>query len=449
MSRIHIRAAIVLASLFLPATAHAICHDRPTDPSGYQAYEYGSAEVKSHATARVRVHWATSGTHAPVLDSTRTDGVPDTVVYAADTAEQALSKYAEMGFRPVPSDASCASNGGDGKLDIYLVSFTGADGACVAECTGTSCSSFALVESTFRNRVYANAQEGFRTVVTHELFHAVQNAYKPDDDPYWAEGTAQWAMKTVHPELQDFERNLPSFFAEPMHSIDTPPTGPVAGYLYGSAVWPLFLSLNYKPDVIRDAFEHESGNKQTPLAAVDAVLLDRSSSLAQAYPLFAAWNAATGSLAGTGGYPDAAKYPGIKTEPLADGASEVMSGVSYFVYRGILDASKSVEVQADLSRIRALVVPLENGKARLDQLKDLPANVEGEVLVVVAGISEKKTDAKFTIRIGDPLVFSVDPPDGCRASPRAPVDLLPMLVGLLLIARFHRKNGRSEVFIKR
>src|SRR5262249_15241758 len=152
-------------------------------------------------------------------------GVPDHVALAADTAEDALTRYAEMGFRKVPSDAACTSNGGDDKLDIYLVRFAGADGSPLAECNGGSCSSFALVESTFRGKGYSTPAEGFRTVITHELFHAVQNTYKQGDAPFWAEGTAQWAMKTLHPELQDFERALPKFFEDTSRSIDAAPGG--------------------------------------------------------------------------------------------------------------------------------------------------------------------------------------------------------------------------------
>lgn len=444
----------VIASLLVSATARAACMGRPTDPSGYEGYAYGDAEVKSHATQRVRVHWAASGGHAPSLKSTRQDGVPDTVAYAADTAETALAKYAEMGYRAVPSDAACSSNGGDGKLDVYLVRFRGADGACIAECVGNACSSFALVDSTFSGRAYADAQEGFRTVVTHELFHAIQNVYKTGDDPFWAEGTAQWAMKTVHPELQDFERNLPKFFAEPTRPLDAPPTGPVAGYLYGSAVWPLFLSLVHGPDVIREIFEAETDGSR-PLEATDAVLRKRGSSLAEAYPLFGAWNAATAALAGTGGYPNAATYPGIATEELTDGVTNVTAGFSYFAYRGTLDGPQTIALETDETRNGAVLVPLEGGKARLDRAQRLPVDAEGEVLVVVAGITTKKTDAKFTIRVRAPEVAVTPPPsgggdDGCHAAPGAPrggdkattkkTNLLP-LVGVLLFAlRLRRRR---------
>ena len=426
-ARAALAAVLGCAALATSSAARAACMGRPTDAGGYEGYAYGAAEVKSHATAKVRVHWATSGTHAATLTSTRGDGVPDSVAYAADVAEEALAKYAEMGYRAVPSDSGCASNGGDEKLDIYLVKFNGGDGACIAECNGGTCPSFALIDATFDNRGYATPEEGFRTVVTHELFHAIQNLYKTNDDPFWAEGTAQWAMKTLHPELQDFERNLPKFFAEPTRSLDAPPTGVTAGYLYGAAVWPLFLASSHGRDTIREIFELEADGTK-PLDATDAVLKNKGSSLAEAFPMFAAWNAATARLAGEGGYADAATYPGIATLPLEDGATAITSGLAYFAYEGTLDAPHQIALETDPERNGGVVVPLEGGKARVDRAQKLPANAEGDVLVVVAGTTTKKTDAPFTIRFLAPdTPQEPSPPSpptapaadesGCRAAP--------------------------------
>lgn len=434
------------AVLFSASATQAACRGRPTDTSGYQGYAYGDVEARSFATAKVRIHWATSGAHAATLASSRDDEVPDSVAEAAEIAEHALEAYEAMGYRAVPSDAACASNGGDERLDIYLVKFNGGDGACVAECNGGACSSFALIDATFKSHGYASPSEGFRTVITHELFHAVQNVYKTGDDSFWAEGTAQWAMKTLHPDLRDFERNLPSFFDEPSRSLDAPPTGVTAGYLYGSAVWPLFLAIQHGPETIREIFEREAEGRKA-LEATDDVLVKKGSSLAEAFPMFAAWNVATAKLAGAGGYPDAATYPGIVTAPLEDGVGDITSGLAYFAYRGTLDTVRQIALETDDARNGGVVVPLEGGKARIDRAKRLPADAEGDVFVVVAGTTTTKTDAPFTIRLREPA--EDDAPaertpsdavddggggredDGCQAAPgRAPSGGGLVLVGV-------------------
>lgn len=395
--------AVVFASVLVAARADAAtCQGRPTDPSGFQAYSYGADTVESFATARVRVHYTKTGTNAVQPATSRGDGVPDSVALVGDVAEKALAKYAEMGFKQAPSDASCTSNGGDDKIDIYLVHFTAADGTTVRDaCTGRVCGSFVLSEATFVGRGYPTTTDGFRTVIAHELFHTIQNGYDADIDRFWAEGTAQWAMKTVYPELTDFENQMPAFFKEPTRSIDTQPSGVTAGYLYGSAVWPLFLTLRHGPDVVKDILEKEADGTAS-IGAADAVLMGAGSSIAAEYPLFGAWNTATKTLAGTGGYPDAAKYPGVKTAALADGVTAITSGLSYFSYRGTLDASSSITIEADATRVAGVAVPIEGGKPDLARATKLPANMQGDVLVVVAGTTTKKTDAPFTLHIGAP-----------------------------------------------
>jgi hypothetical protein len=392
--------AVVVASLLVAARANAACQGRPTDPAGFQSYSYGAESVKSYATARVRVHYTITGTNAVEPATTRSDMVPDSVALTGDVGEKALAKYAEMGFKQPPSDASCTSNGGDDKLDIYLVKFTGADGTTVPEaCSGRACSSFVLSESTFVGRGYPTTAEGFRTVIAHELFHAIQNGYDSELDRFWAEGTAQWAMKNVFPELVDFENQLPAFFKDPTRSLDTQPSGVTAGFLYGASVWPLFLTLRHGPDTVKDILEKEADGTKS-IAATDAILMGKGSSIAEDYPLFGAWNTATKTLAGTGGYPDAAKYPGVKTAALADGATAITSGLSYFSYRGTLDALSAITLEADATRVGGVAVPIDGGKPDLARATKLPANLQGDVLVVVAGITTKKTDAPFTVHIG-------------------------------------------------
>jgi uncharacterized protein (TIGR03382 family) len=439
--------------------ASAACVGRPTDAGGFANYDYSdAAEVKSFAGKKVRVHYATSGIHAPTLTSTRTDGVPDTVAFAADTGDTALTKYEAMGYHAVPSDEACASNGGDGLIDLYLVHFTAADGSTHAECDGATCSSFALVESTFKNKGYADAQEGFKTVVTHELFHAVQNTYKPADAPFWAEGTAQWAMKKVHPELQDFERQMPAFFADTTRSIDAPPGGVSAGFLYGSAVWPLFLSLRLGDDFIRTVFEGEVDGTD-PLPAIDKALQAKGSSLAAEYPLFAAWNVGTGKLKSQGGYPDAAKYPGQTTQSLKDGLGDITSGFGYFAYKGTLTVEQGITLETDPARNAGVVVPIVDDVLQLDKAKKLPANASGTVLVVVSGVTSKKSDAKFTLHVVDPIAETPDPKadagtnpvaspagsapppaddGGCQTSSRAPSSAPFALLVLVVLLRRRR-----------
>lgn len=445
-----VAAALVAAGVTAAGidAAQAQCAARPTDPGGTEGIVLGAQE-KTYDTASIRVHYATEGTSAVTPGSTRGDGVPDMVAHAGDTAEDALGKFAAMGFRKPPSDMACASNGGDGKIDIYLVKFPNADGSTkTAQCDGRVCSSFLLCESTFFGKGYPSAKEGFTTVVVHELFHAIQNAYDQGMDRFWAEGTAQWAMKKLHPELVDFERQLPDFFKEPGRSIDTQPMGAVAGYLYGSAVWPLFLSLKYGDDTVQKTLEAQADGTSS-LAAVDKVLGEKGASLAKAFPTFAAWNVGTKDRAGVGGYPDAAKYPAVAIKAGADGTEGITTGYSYAALSIDPGGSAGVTLETDETRNVGVLVPLEGGKANIDKAAFLPANADGPAIVVIAGITSKKTDAKWTLRIGAPVASTSSSSSssgggdegGCSASGGETSGAAGWIVGLaaLVIARRRRK----------
>lgn len=448
--------AIALAALAAAGDVRAACAGRPTDPAGAAGYGYGAAEVRSYATAHVRVFYAMTGPNAPVLTSTRGDGVPDTAALAGDTGEDALVRYAQMGFRaPVP-DTGCPSNGGDAKTDIYLVKFAGSDGSTEQDaCTGHACASWVLCESTFTGRAYADAAEGFHTVVPHELFHVVQNAYDAALDRFWAEGTAQWAMKTLRPELMDLEHNLPGFFSQSSRSIDAPPGGAVATYLYGAAIWPVFLTARYDASLVKDALDKEADGTGS-LAAVDAAVTARRSSLAAEYPLFVAWNACTKRRAGTGGYPSAKTYPAITPAPAPlDGSAQgITTGLSNFTYLTHVDAASQAALDADAARNAGVLVPISSGLCELDRAAPLPATFTGDALVVVTGVTTKKTDAPFTLTIGPaPAVAdggssqgagTTTTKSGCRAAGSATSSdaVIPLVLLAGAVARRRRRQRR-------
>lgn len=103
---------------------------RPTDPGGYEGFAYGASPVASFATpeGHVRVWYATAGAHAP--------SAKDAAEIAGKAVEEAMDGYAAMGFVAAIGDGdypACASNGGDDRLDVYLVHFAGADGLATTE----------------------------------------------------------------------------------------------------------------------------------------------------------------------------------------------------------------------------------------------------------------------------------------------------------------------------
>jgi hypothetical protein len=367
--------------------------------------------VSSFGNEQVLVWYTSTGPHAVNAATTRADRVPDDVATVADVTSDALTRYLAMGYRPVISDQlapNCGSNGGDGRLDVYLVAMNGGDGTTVPEsgrCESASpqqCASYVFAKADYSS-VYETSVLGIRTVLPHETFHAVQNAYDVDLARFWAEGTAQWATKILYPELTDLERNLPAFFKQTSHSLDAPANGVAAEVLYGSAIWPVFLSQRFGDDVVRQILEQEGTTGGASLVATDSVLQTLHSSLSREYPLFSAWNAATGIRAGVGGYPDAANYPLASVAELeSTGAQAITSGLASFFFHANVEGTLRVSLATDAARNTGLLLPFEQGIARVDQVKPLPADLTGEGIVVVSGVTTNKKDAPFALTLGSP-----------------------------------------------
>lgn len=399
-------------AVFAPEALAQTCESaRPTDADGSSGVSYGSAEVSflDAPSGRARVHYARSGAHAPPVGSTLRPDVPDAVVIAAQAADDALDKYAELGYLALLGDAEspCASNGDSDAIDVYLINFSAADGqAAVDHCAPgplKRCAGFILVENDFRRGGYADVTEGMRTVVPHELFHLVQDAYDADVERWWAEGSAQWAAKQVYPDLRDLERFLPAYFDSPWRPLNVPPNGVITNFLYATAIWPVFLGERFDAAIVREVFEGFGQGAAGVLPTTDAVLRARGSSLAPEFLQFAAYNAATGERApAAGGYVDAASYPLVDVQPLAtaDGelVSEVDSGLGAFYYSVSSVEPRTLELEADAERVAGLLVPLVDGKLEVTRAQPLPATLEGEGVVVVAGQSLARTDAPFRLQ---------------------------------------------------
>lgn len=401
-------AAIVLfAPLFASgARAEDCSKNRPTDPTGVGGYVYeGSPSSYATPEGNARVWWTATGVHAPPLASGRPDGVPDVVVTIGDVLEKSMVGFEKLGFKPALRDGdypACASNGGDGRVDVYLVLFKGADGMASPErCTATGCPGFMLVDKNFAARGYKTAREGAETVVAHEYFHLVQNAYAKDMDRFWSEGTAQWATKQVFPHIVDLERFLPDFFDSTARPIDTPPSGVTAGYLYGSAIYPQYLGEKFGADTVKLAMDALAAGKTPALVAIDDALQKKGTTLADDFVTFASWNVATGSRAGQG-YASAAKYPMAKVDELADGADarveDITAGFGARYYAAHDPTARTLVLEADGERLGGVALPLVDGKVLLDKAQPLPARVEGEAIVVLAGRSSKKTDVRYVLR---------------------------------------------------
>lgn len=217
---------------------------RPTDGDGWMGNGYeADAMVQSYDPpgAHFRVHYALHGLSA--VDPTDTDpkdGVPDFVNQVGSAAEATYqSTVVTRGFRP-PLDDSLYHDrpdfGGDGRFDIYLrLAGAGSDGYRVVEaCTDGSdgqapdrCAGYFVMNPTFLGSQYKTQLDGIQVLTSHELFHAIQDAYNKGQWRTFTEGTAVWNELQVFPRTaqrdgtwRDYLGFSRALFNEPERPLD-------------------------------------------------------------------------------------------------------------------------------------------------------------------------------------------------------------------------------------
>jgi hypothetical protein len=161
------------------------------------------------------------------------------------------------------SDQEKSCNGGNGRLDVYLV-----DAARSLTTPYSGCSNspvFILLKRTSSNALAA-----------HEIFHAMQYSFPlagcmADKAKYrwWAEASAEWAMDFVFPSdpEQPEHKSAPFFLDVPEKSLDLPEEA----HEYGAYLLPFYLHRKTRSaNFVRASWEN--CKNQSALEAVDAAI---------------------------------------------------------------------------------------------------------------------------------------------------------------------------------
>jgi len=373
---------------------------RPDDPDAgdqSEAFEPGvELETLDGDQGAVRVHFTREGQHAvPAL-------VPDYAQEVADEYEAALAFYRdELGFLPpLADDFVTGGNGGDARLDVYLIDFaTSADGAfridaCLAD-EPQRCAGHMIHENDFDGRSYSSLSVANRTIASHELFHAIQHAYNANTGIVLGEGSAVWASETYAPELLDFELLIAGYFDRPERSLGQEPTGPVDAFSYGTAIFFRFLEERFSREVQRELWEalraDEQADASSWLGALDGVLIDEhDSSLADAFADFVRWNLYTGTRTNAAeAYAEGARYPQLVERevelPFNDDRVRVFPlSARYYVAELTDDADVVVEVtenEASIAGLRLLLALEAEGEITEVATHEVEAGTENRLLL--------------------------------------------------------------------
>lgn len=272
----------------------------------------------------------TTGTNAvPSTDVSPANGVPDYVERCAQYMDQSWeTEIVTMGFTAPPSHP-------------YAVSFEnmGAYGyTTVISGTATRI----VLHNTFtgfppNDDPDGNVLGAAKVTCAHEFKHASQRAQSGWSEGGWVELDATWMEDIVYDQVNDYYNYLPSGsgISSPTSSLDAGGTGS-----YEDCIFQLWMSETWGEQIIIDLWDWRSTHTtQGMLLSYDTLLFQNGSSLADGYPIFAAWNYATSSRNLPGfGYQEASDYPGgpatgVSTYPYTlSSSTEHLAARNFFCY---------------------------------------------------------------------------------------------------------------------
>jgi hypothetical protein len=335
---------------------------------------------------------------------------------------------------------------------------------------------------SFKDSHYKTEREGIEVLTSHELFHALQDAYRSGVVRTFSEGTAVWNELQVFPRdkqkgsegtWRDYLGFLPALFSEPERPFDKSlGTGPGTSYAYATAAWFVFLSERHGPRIVREIWEGSTasaaGEGPSFLEVTETLLRDRyKSDLRDEWAEFTRWNLLTGPRAPLGNmtgsprsYRDALEYPTVRLEPAVtalgtavpvqlDGLSARCLDFQPALARtsrlrlGVSDGSTTPAVVTAYIKSRG-GGPLGPAAVVRDGSHELTLQPGDELLVVVSSVSRGARPYTVTVTLeevaSEPPPLSDKEPGGCgigaaRQRQPGPLGLAAAAVALGLLRR--------------
>jgi hypothetical protein len=226
---------------------------RPTqgaaDPDGYG---YRVDEAPPLCSANACIHYVPRTVDAPpTIDEAPADGVPDWVRTTLDVVDEVWAFEVDgYGYRAPKADDASKENGGDGRLDVYLVDIgrDGYYGFCTSDDPNlkpsrryrySDMSAYCVLDDDYAEFGYADPTEPLQVTAAHEFFHAVQFAYDAFEDWWIMEATATWIEDEVYPSIDD---NLQYLRRSPLSDPHVPLDKGSSPAWYGGWIFFRFLS---------------------------------------------------------------------------------------------------------------------------------------------------------------------------------------------------------------
>lgn len=281
---------------------------------------------KSIRAGMFRIHYDTTGVHAPALLDSQHVRIPMTADEFADSVASILSwvlvyERDSLGYLPPPPDNGA---GGGNEYDIYIQELGGsAYGSTIPEAPinnkpeGGTFTSFIVIDNDF-DFVSPPTNRGLpalRVTIAHELHHAMQIGKYGfwQNDLHFYEMTSVWLEDVLYTEVNDYYQYLfgstlnPGHFRRPDIAFTSN-----AFIMYSRGVWCHYLAKTFGRNMVRRIWEEI--RQVRPLLAMDAALSQSpfASSVRTAFAEWSVWNFFTNTRSDSVlYYPEGRNYPAI------------------------------------------------------------------------------------------------------------------------------------------
>ncbi len=274
-----------------------------------------------------RIHYDTSGTHAPDLTDTGGNGIPD---YIDSTAAAFDYSYEilinQLGYdAPVKFGEVETETGDTIRYDVYVrdvvllygnvYGLTNPYGDRINddEDPVPRYRAYIVVDNSY-DHTPTTGIDGLKVTAAHELHHVIQigsygywltmGAQRPTR--FFYEITSTWLEDVIYPDINDYYYYLPVLFIRTIHNF---PFSHSSGlFMYARAIWGHMMERRYGGDIMREKWEYI--RKMHPIDAIDRALRDHGSTLEQELAEFNLWKFYTGARARPENYfIDGADYP--------------------------------------------------------------------------------------------------------------------------------------------
>jgi hypothetical protein len=176
------------------------------------------------------------------------------------------NRFKQLLGREPRGDKADTPNGGDKRIDIYMVprdKMVGAPGLCIPTLgSGQYSSAYIFIKENLSGKKLGSN-------LAHELFHAFQFSFDAEEDSWWMEATAQWSIDFIKKEWNVEWEVLKFVFLRSEFRMK-PITEFGGNHEYGIYLFPYYMSQEYSDETIAAIWKNcEQKRGPSSLQAID------------------------------------------------------------------------------------------------------------------------------------------------------------------------------------